>query len=270
MRLLLLTAAAAALAGPAFAQDWTGPYVTGLVGYATNDDDGAETFIFDTDQDGEYDDQVQNSALANAFSPGFCDGTAQTTTPSGGCAADDDSGVDYGLRAGYDWQTGSVVFGAVADISRADLTDSVSAFSTTPARYTMTRELNYVMGLRGRLGWAMDRVLIYGTAGIAYGDVDRSFSTSNTANTFTERNDEGVWGPQYGVGAEWAFNDRMSFGAEYLVTSLTEDEYTVRAGPGTATPTNPFIRVNPSGTDIRRSSDRFDFGSLRVTATYRF
>lgn len=272
MRLLFLSTAAvaAALASPALAQDWSGPYVAGLIGYATGDDDGSETFLFDTDQDGEFNDTVFTTAPANAFSPGFCDGDAQTTTPAGGCAADDESGVEYGLRAGYDWQTGNVVFGAVADISRADIQDSVSAFSTTPARYAFSREINYVVGMRGRLGYAMDRLLIYGTAGLAYGDLDRSFTTSNGANSFTERDNDGVWGPQYGVGAEFALNERISVGAEYLWTSLNDDDYTVRSGPGTAPPTNPFLLVDPTGTDIQRSNDQLDYGSLRLTAAYRF
>ena len=116
----------------------------------------------------------------------------------------------------------------------------------------------------------MDRVLVYGTAGIAYGDLDRAFTTSNGANSFTERDNDGVWGPQYGVGAEFALNERMSIGAEYLWTSLNDDEYTVRSGPGTAPPTNPFLLVDPTGTDIQRSNDQLDYGSLRLTATYRF
>jgi outer membrane immunogenic protein len=269
-KLLLTTAAFMVVSSPAFAQDWSGPYVAGLIGYATGDDSGSETLVFDTDQDGEFNDTVLTTAPANAFSPGFCDGTAQGTTPGAGCSADDDSGVDYGLRAGYDWQTGSVVYGIVGDVSRADISDSVTGFSTTPANYVMSREINYVVGLRGRLGFAMGRTLVYGTAGIAYGDLDRSFTTSNGANSFTERDNDGVWGPQYGIGAEWAFSDQMSVGAEALWTSLTDEDYTVRAGPGSAPPTNPFLLVDPTGTDIRRSNDRMDFGSLRFTASYRF
>ena len=272
MRLLLLSTAAAtaALASPALAQDWAGPYVSGLIGYANADTERSETLVFDTDQDGNYGDTVFTTAPANAFSPGFCGGAAQTATPAGGCADDDDSGLDYGLRAGYDWQTENVVFGAVADVTRADINDAVTGYSTTPAFYTMDREVNYVVGLRGRLGYAMDRILVYGTAGIAYGDLDRAFTTSNGANSFTERDNDGVWGPQYGVGAEYAFNERMSIGAEYLWTSLTDEDYTVRSGPGSAPPTNPFLLVDPTGTDIQRSNDQLDYGSLRLTATYRF
>ena len=50
---------------------------------------------------------------------------------------------------------------------------------------------------------------------------------------------------------------------------LTDDEYRVRA-QGPAPATNPFILVNPQGTDFRRSDDDFDLGALRMTASYRF
>ena len=271
MRLLLLAASAAALLStPALAQDWGGPYVSGFVGYAWGDSDDSEVLLFDTNQDGSYGDQVNTAAPANAFSPGFCDGTAQGATPAAGCAGDDDSGFDYGARIGYDWQSGGMVFGVLGEFSRADIQDSVSGFSTTPARYTMNREVNYVTAVRGRLGFTADPVLVYATAGIAWADVEHDFTTSNGANSFTERGDDSAQGYQLGAGVDWAMSDRMSFGAEYVWTELEDDDYTVRAGPGSAGPTNPFLIVNPTGTDIQRSNDQIGFGSLRLTATYRF
>lgn len=271
MRTLILAASAAtALASPALAQDWSGPYVSGVIGYAASDTDSGETLVFDTDQNGSYGDTVRTSSNADAFSPGFCDGTATGPTPGAGCTDDDDAGLDIGLRAGYDWQRGNFVFGVLGEISRADVQDAVSGFSTTPARYTMDREINLVAAVRARVGVSTGAMLIYGTAGLARGDIDRSFSTSNGANSFTERDNDMVNGRQFGGGIEWAYSDRMSIGAEYLWTSLDDDEYTVRAGPGTAPATNPFLIVTPSGTDIRRSNDQFEFGSLRLTATYRF
>lgn len=274
MRILLLTASAAALlAGPAMAQDWTGPYIGGVIGYGSTDNDDSESFNFDTNLDGRYGDTVNTTAPANAFSPGFCDGSATNTTPAAGCTDDDGEGVDFAFRAGYDWQTGSLVYGVVGEVGRADLNDSVSAFSTTPARYEFQRELNYTAALRLRLGYAADRFLVYGTAGGVYGDLDRAFVTSNGANSFTSRDDDGVYGIQYGAGVEYALTPQISLGAEYLRTSFEDNEYTVRSGPGPGTPmpfTNPFLLVNPQGTDIQRSNDRFDYGSLRLTAAYRF
>jgi outer membrane immunogenic protein len=85
------------------ASDWSGAYVGGHLGYAFQDDDDDERLVFDTDLNGAYGDTVATSAGADAFSPGFCGGFAQGTTPGAGCE-DDEDGVDVGLRAGYDYQ----------------------------------------------------------------------------------------------------------------------------------------------------------------------
>lgn len=264
----LASAAALGYAGAASAQDWQGLYVGGHAGYAMSDGDDGETILFDTDLDGEFGDTVFTTAPANAFSPGFCGGAANGPTPADGCSDDDDGG-EYGLRAGYDWQVGNWVFGALGEVSWNEVSDSVTAFSTTPAFYTMTRELDYLLSIRARGGYAFSNVLFYGTAGFAFGEVDQSFSTSNGVNTFTERDDSDVDGYQWGAGVEWAVAPNWRIGAEYLRTSLEDDGYRVRAGgPGPAT--NPFILVNPDGTDFRRSNGDFEFDSVRLTLSYAF
>ena len=161
--------------------------------------------------------------------------------------------------------------GGVAEIAHQNLEDSVSGFSTTPASYTLTREVDWTVGLRLRAGVAFDRFLIYGTAGPSYARMESSFRTTNGANAFTERgDDEGTWGYQAGVGGEMKVNDRLSLGLEYLFNSYEDDGYRVRASQGTAPATNPFILVDPTGTDFRRSDGDFDFSSVRFTAAWRF
>lgn len=254
-------------AGVANAQDWQGLYIGGHVGYGFQNSDD-ETIQFDTNLDGNFGDTVNTTAPANAFSPGFCDGRARGPTPATGC---DDNGdaVDYGARLGYDWQFGSFVVGALGEISRNDVEDSVSAFSTTPARYTMTRELESLAAIRARGGFAFSSVLLYATGGYAWGEVDHSFTTSNGVNTFTERGDDEAEGYQYGAGVEWAIAPRWRVGAEYLRTNLDDGDYRVRAS-GPAPATNPFILVNANGTDFARSDDEFEFDSARLTLSYRF
>lgn len=274
MQRLLITAGAAALAlaasGAAQAQDWTGGYIGGHIGYSSIDSDGNETIQFDTNQDGRFGDTVNTTAPANAFSPGFCNGGAQTNAPTGGCTEDDES-WDFGLRAGYDKQFGRFVIGGVAEVSRQELEDSVAGFSTTPASYTMTREIDWTVGLRVRAGVAFDRFLVYGTAGPSYAKIESSFRTTNGANAFTERGeDDGTWGYQAGFGGEMKVTDRVSLGLEYLFNSYEDDGYRVRASQGTAPATNPFILVNPAGTDFRRSDSDVDFSSIRFTAAWRF
>lgn len=250
-------------------QNWQGGYISGHLGSSMIPEGSANknVVVFDTDLDGTFNDTVQTAAGANAFSPGFCIGSAASAVPSGGCAVDD-RGVDFGLRGGYDWQSGALVLGAVAELAAPDHIDSISAFSTTPAFYTFTRELKWVSGFRGRAGAGVGSVLIYGTAGAAWAKVDQSFTTSNTVNTFVEDSDDMAWGVQFGGGAEFKLG-RIALGGEYLWTRLMdEDRYTVRS-QGPAPATNPFILVNAAGTDLQRA-DGLEFGSLRFTAGVRF
>jgi len=257
-----------AAALPAAAQDWTGPYISAHIGFSKIAEGSNNIVVFDRDLDGDFDDNIITAAGANAFTPGFCIGAAVTALPTGGCTVDDD-GLDVGGRAGYDWQMGRLLFGVVGDLAFVDHTDSVAAFSTTPAFYTFTRELNWLGGLRARAGFGGERVLLYGTGGLAWAGIDHSFATSNAVNTFVEDEDDMAWGYQVGGGLEFKFGGKWSAGAEYLWTSLMdEDRYTVRS-QGPAPATNPFILVNANGTDLRRA-DSFDFGAIRFVMGYRF
>ena len=247
---------------------WGGFYVGGHLGYAWSAENDDEIFNFDTDLDGVYNDSVLTAAGANAFSPGFCGGAA-TSTANADCD-EDSGGFDGGLRIGYDWDLNGFVVGLVGEVSMADVTDSVSGFSTTPASYTFTRELNYLAAARLRAGFAFDSFLIYGTGGYAYGDIDRSFTTTNGANSFTAVDSNGAHGWQLGGGAEMLLGDNLSLGLEYMYTSLKDNEYFIAVGPGTAPATNPFLIDNPAGTNIQRSDDRFEIHSVRATIAYRF
>ena len=251
------------------AQGWRGGYFSGNVGVSRIPAGAADNnvILFDTNLDGAFNDTVRTAAGVNAFSPGFCTGTSASALPSGGCTVDD-KGVNFGVRGGYDWQSGAFVVGAVAELSAPDHIDSVTAFSTTPAFYTFTRELQWVSGFRGRAGAGLGSVLFYGTGGPAWAKIDHSFTTSNVVNTFVEDADDMVWGYQVGGGAEFKLG-RVTLGGEYLWTRLMdEDRYTVRA-QGPAPATNAFILANAAGTGFQRA-DRFEFGALRVTAGLRF
>lgn len=251
-----------------YAQTWTGPYLGGAIGGAMQPNADDRIVRFDKTLDGNFNDTILTAAGANAFGPGFCAGAAVSATPAGGCNSGD-SAPDFGVRGGYDWQAGRFVVGAVGEVSWTDQAGSVSAFSTTPAFYTLTRELNWLGGFRGRAGYGAGRYLVYGTGGLARASVDHSFTTSNVVNTFMPGGSDGVWGYQAGGGLEIRVAGRWSFGAEYLMTSLDDkDEFTVRV-QGPAPATNAFILTNTAGTDLRRT-DQFDFYSVRLTASYRF
>lgn len=273
MKKPLALATAAMLLGttalPAVGQDWTGGYVGAFLGTQADPDDD-DTVLFDTDLDGDFDDAVNTSAGANAFSPGFCDGVAQGPTPGDGCA-DNSGGADFGLRAGYDWDMDGWVWGVLGEYSMNDARDAVTAFSTTPARYTLLRKVDDVLALRLRGGFALadGDGLLYATAGYAQANIENHFFTSNTVNTFGTTGDSDADGWQAGLGYEHRFGDNFTLGLEYLFTTLDDDEYRVHvAGPAPAT--NPFVIVNPAGTDFARSDDKLELNSLRLTANFRF
>jgi opacity protein-like surface antigen len=262
--IILVSGSAAA----AHAQTWTGFYVGGQVGNGFLPG-GDDKFVgFDKNLDGDFGDTVTTAAGATAFSPGFCPGASVSNVPSAGCLRDDDA-VYAGGRVGYDWQSGRFVIGAVGEVSRVTLVDSVTAFSTTPASYTFTRELNSLATLGLRTGVAGRRWLLYAAGAAARGDVDRGFTTSNRVNTFVPTEDDGVWGFQAGGGLEYNVARGLRFGAQYQYTRLQDrDRFTVRS-QGPAPATNPFILTNASGTDLRRS-DPFEFQAVRFPAAYRF
>jgi len=256
-------------AGGAQAQEWAGPYVGVHLGGVFQSGDNDETLVFDRNLDGVFNESVTTALGADAFSPGFCGGAA--TSSANAACADDDEGIEGGVRAGYDWQFGPWVLGVVGEVSSVDATDSVSGFSTTPASYTFTREANWVAAARVRAGFAFGAVLPYVTAGVARGDVDHRFSTSNGANAFTPRGKDTLNGHQIGAGIETRMWEGWSVGLEYIHTSLKDEDYTVRVTQGTAPDTNPFVLApNTTGTDIRRSDQDFEFGAVRLTAAYRF
>lgn len=269
--------AAAALSALSFATaasaqaDWTGAYVGASIGWADRSESTGETIGFDTNLDGNFGDTVRNAAGADAFSTGFCGGSFNTNAAPGGCRKDDKTDMEWSVRGGYDYQIGQFVVGGVVEYSRLELQDAVTAFSITPAAYNFTRKLNDLWAVRARGGYAFGDSLIYATGGYAVGNMKHSFRTTNTVNAFPLTGGGDAKGYQLGVGFEHKLTDNISIGAEYLRTSLEDDDFGTRAANnGTTAATNPFLLVNPQGTDFLRTDDDFEFNSFKATVSYRF
>ena len=265
-------AAVALVAVPAAAQDWSGAWIGGYAGYLLPSQDEDERILFDTNLDGTYGDTVRTTAAADAFSPGFCDGNPNANNAAAGCSDDENGTGEVGIRGGYDFQAGDWVFGVVGEVGITGVEDAVTAFSTTPASYTFEREITSTAALRARVGYAMGSYLPYVTAGYARANVEQTYSTSNAANSFTPTRDTtDADGFQVGAGVEKWLTSNVTVGVEYLYSDLdANDPLVVRTGPGTAPATNPFLLVNPAGTNQIRSSDSIELHSFRVTASVRF
>ena len=278
MKIIALAAGAAAalFALPAAAQEdagFNGLYVGAAGGYDVQSNDRNSRILFDRNLDGRYGDVVRTGSGADAFGPGFCNGAArnQLSPANGGsCANDRDDWAYYG-RVGLDAQRGRLVVGVVGEFGTANITDSVTAFSGTPASYVFSRGIDWEAGIRARAGFTPnDTTLFYGTFGPGYARIDRAFGSTNMTNTFTGSGKRNQFGIQGGGGVEQRIG-HFSIGLEYLYHQYRDDDYVVRAAGPAGTPfTNAANGGTTAGTDFRRSDDQFRWHSMRATVGFRF
>ena len=268
---------ASVAAAPALAQDRTDDRFSGLYvgvsgGYDVQGNDLGSTLIFDRNGDGTAD-PVLTSTGTNAFSPGACNGKARGTDPSanGGCENDRNRGSYYG-RVGYDVQRGPFVVGALGEFGQTKIVDYVSAFSTTPAFYTFSRQIDWEASGRLRAGYAVNGGLFYATGGVGYARIKHGFATSNTANSFTTiEDDRDKFGFIAGGGVEYKIAGPFTVGLEYTYHEYKDRQYKVYATRGSAAATNPFVLApNTAGTVFTRSDPNFRWHSLRATVGYHF
>lgn len=268
--LALSLAAAPAVAQDGAVEEFSGFYVGGSVGYTVQNNDVGERVTFDRGSNGSFGETITTPPPAglDAFSPGFCNG-ASTSSANVACENDKDD-IEYYGKVGFDIQRGKFVVGVVGEFGKTEIRDSVTAFSVTPASYTLSREIDWNAALRLRAGVvAGERTLFYATGGGAYAKLDHSFySIGNSANSFAIQGDDKAWGWQAGGGVEQKLGGNFSVGLEYLYSRYNDDDSTVRVGTGTAGAANPFVLAG--GADLARANNRFDFHSLRATAAFRF
>ncbi|WP_375426996.1 outer membrane protein [uncultured Sphingomonas sp.] len=247
---------------------FSGVYVGGSFGYDVQQNDVGSRILFDAGLNGGFGDFVRTGAGADAFSTGFCNGAARGATSAPGCANDRD-GIGYYGRVGADYQVSKIVVGVMGEFGKSKISDSISAFSTTPANYVMTREVEWEASIRGRAGFVAGRsTLFYGAFGPGYINLDRSFRSTNTANSFEQRGKRRQFGITGGGGVEQMIGNNFSIGMEYMFHQYDDDRARVRVGTGTAPATNPFVLAR--GVDFRRSDEKFRWHSIRGTAAFRF
>ncbi len=93
--------------------------------------------------------------------------------------------------------------------------------------------------LRGRIGYAADRVLFYGTAGGAFGNIEQG-ANSAPNSTFASSSKAG-W--TAGAGVEAAFADNWTARVEYLFVDLSNATFATAAGAPTVKFDASLIRL---------------------------
>jgi outer membrane immunogenic protein len=154
---------------------------------------------------------------------------------------DPKAGFTGGITAGYNQQFGQFVAGVEGDYNYSGL--GGRGF-VVPGGATAKGELTSFGTVRGRLGVAFDRALIYGTGGYAFG-----FSSVESGLLKSSSSHHGY---VIGGGLEYAFTQNISAKAEYLYMPL--DARNVASVPG-------FGVTAKSGVDAN---------VLRAGVNYRF
>jgi outer membrane immunogenic protein len=123
------------------------------------------------------------------------------------------TGIDSGSRSsligggqlGFNWQAGNIVWGLEGDVSGAN-------FSAGQEVSTIGAKVDLLASLRGRLGLAFDRILVYGTGGVGYVRGRAGAQTFGTVLTTNFTQSRGV----IGGGVELAVINNLTLRAEVL------------------------------------------------------
>lgn len=176
---------------------WTGFYVGVHAGYASAD----------------------ISARSRAVSPGLAGLINAGVVP--GAISVESEGFIGGAQVGYNLQFGAFVAGLEADISYVD-GDTTSIYADAlggATRTTVDYKTSFFGTVRGRVGVAFDRILVYGTGGLAFSDVDATVTVTNPNTPGLRgfgRIDETAVGWTVGGGVEFALTNNITVKGEYL------------------------------------------------------
>jgi outer membrane immunogenic protein len=164
--------------------NWTGLYLGVHAGYAWAQDSDDET--------------ISNTHDASDFTP---DGDAYP------------EGALIGGYVGYNWQMGRLVFGVEGNGEYIHAKDS-TPFSNTgspPDFYETT--IQSQGAVRGRIGYAVDRMLLYVAGGTAFAHVKERYVDGGTGDSSHDSKTQAGW--TIGTGMDFALTDFLIGRFEY-------------------------------------------------------
>jgi outer membrane immunogenic protein len=139
------------------------------------------------------------------------DGTITIGGASGPVSGKGNGGFG-GVQTGYNWQTGAMVIGLETDIQFSGQKGNVTGNAGADS-FTATSKVPWFGTIRGRVGYAFNRMMIYATGGGFYGE-DKLEGTSSTSGTFSRSRDFITY--TVGAGFETALWDHWTAKLEYL------------------------------------------------------
>lgn len=161
------------------------------------------------------------------------------------------NGFVGGAQAGYNWQSGSFVYGVETDIQYSGI-EAETTETDIDGIFTSRAEIDWFGTTRARIGFVpTERFMAYATGGVAYGKIELSADGSFEGEPFEgpSFSDTRV-GWTVGAGAEYAIDNNWSLKTEYLYTDL--GKWTVFED------------------EIDRNELEFNFHTVRVGVNYKF
>ncbi len=129
------------------------------------------------------------------------------------------NGGMVGGTVGYNYQMGQVVIGIEGDYDWQNIrgaSNNTTVCGPTANGAGCDTSSNWIGTIRGRIGYAFDRIMVYGTGGGAVTDIKASYGALPWASN-TE------WGWTAGAGIEGAITDNLTAKVEYLYASFQKD-----------------------------------------------
>jgi outer membrane immunogenic protein len=201
------------VAAPAY--NWTGVYVGGNVGYGWG---------------------VNTGSGYTSFTDPFLGFNIPAFFASGGnqLPGTNPKGIIGGGQIGDDWQITPVsVLGIVADLQASNMRASANATSAVvlpgapvPTTQSNSAQENWFGTVRGKVGYAINNVLMYGTGGLAYGKVSANTALNCPACAgaaglfFAGAGSSTRTGWAAGAGLEYGLAANWTIGVEYLHVDL--------------------------------------------------
>ena len=175
------------------------------------------------------------------------------------------SGI-FGVHGGYNIQRGRFLFGIEGDYSwaRGSETHVTVVEPAEPDSLGTRARLNYLASLRGRAGLAIDRTLVYATAGVGFAGANwRATFADADSGTFDLSTNLRETGWVYGAGVEHAIGccSGIVLRAEYLRYSFGGDKQI---------PPNSLNSGAPEGTIPGDHVTLNDVDVFRVGLSYKF
>jgi len=238
---------------------WTGAYFGINAGYVFSENDTIRTTGINTPGGA----QLQNNVIN-----GLRQASVRNAT----------EGFTGGGQVGYNYQftpDSGIVVGLEADAQYTDLQRTTTqvifnpVFNPNQLTNTYRTELSFLGTVRGRIGYAFDKFLVYGTGGFAYGDVSQRITfTTGVPVTYAGSRSNIETGYAYGGGIEYAlptdsfFNffksSAVTLKAEYLRYDLGSRNLLVASVGGPGVGYNSRISTEGS---IARAGLNYKFGS---------